>query len=148
MMKFGLPLLLSLWCFDALAAPTIAMGEARLRALNKQTGRASDLVIAVGEATLFEHLAIEVKACYTAPDFMTPENSAFIRVLEIPSGTRGTNTSRVRGRQIFSGWIFSSSPSLSALEHPHYDIWLTLCANPRSAPVAATAVSAAVPDEE
>ena len=28
---------------------------------------------------------------------------------------------------VFSGWMLSSSPSLSALEHPVYDIWLVNC---------------------
>jgi len=28
---------------------------------------------------------------------------------------------------VFSGWMFSSSPAISALEHPVYDITLLAC---------------------
>ena len=28
---------------------------------------------------------------------------------------------------VFSGWMFSSSPPLNALEHPVYDIWVLSC---------------------
>jgi len=118
--------------FALSAAPTIATSEAHLRALNKQTGRASDITISVGDATLFESIAIEVKACYTAPDFETPENSVFVRILEVSGGAKGVGSGKVRGRQIFSGWMFGSSPSLSALEHPNYDIWLISCDNSKT----------------
>ena len=32
--------------------------------------------------------------------------------------------------QIFSGWMFASSPGLSALEHPVYDVWVIDCEGP------------------
>ena len=28
---------------------------------------------------------------------------------------------------LFSGWMFASSPALSALEHPVYDVWVIDC---------------------
>ena len=31
---------------------------------------------------------------------------------------------------LFSGWMFASSPAVSALEHPVYDIWVVDCAEP------------------
>ena len=27
----------------------------------------------------------------------------------------------------FSGWMFASSPALSALDHPRYDVWVVSC---------------------
>ena len=27
----------------------------------------------------------------------------------------------------FDGWMIASSPALSALEHPRYDVWVTRC---------------------
>ena len=148
-MKRGLLLLLCAWCCETFASPSIATSQAMLRALNKQTGRASDITVIVGEATLFDSIAIEVKACFTAPDFETPENSVFVRMLEVPSGARGASSGKIRGRQIFSGWMFSSSPSLSALEHPNYDIWLISCGKALAVqPVAAAAPAPAVAAEE
>ena len=29
--------------------------------------------------------------------------------------------------RIFAGWMFASSPALSALEHPVYDVWVIDC---------------------
>ena len=29
--------------------------------------------------------------------------------------------------KLFSGWMFASSPGLSALEHPVYDVWVIKC---------------------
>jgi hypothetical protein len=31
---------------------------------------------------------------------------------------------------LFAGWMFASSPAVSALEHPVYDIWVIDCAEP------------------
>jgi hypothetical protein len=30
-------------------------------------------------------------------------------------------------RRIFTGWMFASSPGLSGIEHPVYDVWLVEC---------------------
>ena len=29
--------------------------------------------------------------------------------------------------QVFSGWMFASSPALNPLEHPVYDVWVLSC---------------------
>ena len=31
------------------------------------------------------------------------------------------------GEAIFKGWMFASSPSLNAIEHPTYDVWVIAC---------------------
>ena len=31
------------------------------------------------------------------------------------------------GVPIFTGWMFASSPSLNAIEHPVYDVWVIDC---------------------
>lgn len=30
-------------------------------------------------------------------------------------------------KQVFRGWMFSSSPGLNPLQHPVYDAWLIAC---------------------
>ena len=58
---------------------------------------------------------------------------------EIPlHGSSLQNPSRQRrpGEQPvtrFSGWMFASSPALSAMEHPVYDVWVLDCKNASSA---------------
>ncbi|TMJ60254.1 MAG: DUF2155 domain-containing protein [Alphaproteobacteria bacterium] len=57
--------------------------------------------------------------CEKSPPEDTPESAAFVEIDE-------TRTGEVRTR-VFSGWMFASSPALSALEHPVYDVILLDC---------------------
>lgn len=109
------------------AFTNIPQNKATIRALNKQTGRTKDIEIPVGEQTIFENILIDMKACFTRPEDETPENSSFVQITEINTDFKEELTSVKKGNVIFSGWMFSSSPSLSAMEHPNYDIWLLEC---------------------
>ncbi|MCW8843320.1 MAG: DUF2155 domain-containing protein, partial [Rhodobacteraceae bacterium] len=31
---------------------------------------------------------------------------------------------------LFQGWMIASSPALSALDHPRYDVWVLRCKTP------------------
>ena len=97
--------------------------SAVIRALNKQTGRAEDITIAVGSSVVFEDLLIEASACFSRPDDEEPESSAFLRIFEVGKEGARSATRRVA----FSGFMMASSPAVSALEHPNYDIWVIGC---------------------
>ncbi|MCL2439679.1 MAG: DUF2155 domain-containing protein [Alphaproteobacteria bacterium] len=97
--------------------------QAVLRALNKQTGRAEDVIVPVGSSVIFEDLLIEASACFSRPDDEEPESSAFLRIFEVGRDGARSTTRRVA----FSGWMMASSPAVSALEHPNYDIWVIGC---------------------
>ncbi|MBR1545006.1 MAG: DUF2155 domain-containing protein, partial [Alphaproteobacteria bacterium] len=62
------------------------------------------------------------------------ENSAFIKVNETNTSYKEELNSVKQGKVVFSGWMFSSSPSLVAMEHPNYDIWLLECKNDPNLP--------------
>ena len=51
--------------------------------------------------------------------------------MEQPSLTRvsldGEVDVRTLGEPLFTGWMFASTPSLNALEHPTYDVWVIDC---------------------
>jgi len=112
------------FCFSPLtvmtAAAGIPMDTAQLRALDKVTGRTSTVEVKVGEVAEFGTLLIKVNVCKTNPPEETPENAAFLEIINLP---RKTN----KGTKIFSGWMFSSSPALSALESSSYDVWVLKC---------------------
>ena len=55
--------------------PPIAHNRAALKALDKLTGRLTDIEIALGEIAVFETLVIEVSACYKNPETETPESA-------------------------------------------------------------------------
>ena len=49
----------------------------------------------------------------------TPESAAFLEIDD-----EHPDRPRV---ELFTGWMFASSPALSALEHPVYDVWVLDC---------------------
>jgi hypothetical protein len=98
---------------------TVEQAWARLQALNKITARVDDLGIPVGETAEFGTLDVTVRACRSTPPEQTPENAAFLQIDDTPPGEP---TERV-----FSGWMFASSPAVSAMEHPVYDVWVVAC---------------------
>ena len=94
---------------------------ATIQALDKITARISTLSAPVGEARQFGTLEITVRRCAFHPPEETPENAAFVVIRDLgydPSATPA---------EVFSGWMFSSIPAISALEHPVYDITLLAC---------------------
>jgi hypothetical protein len=90
-----------------------------LRAMDKITARVSTITVPVGGTVTFGSLKITAKACDKHPPEETPEASAFLDVVEEKPG----ETPQPR----FQGWMFASSPALSALEHPVYDLWVLDC---------------------
>ncbi len=107
----------------AAAAPAhaIQMEEAVLQGLDKITARISTIEVAVGETVSFGSLQITVQACDKRPPEETPESAAFLQVVEQKPGEQPVTR--------FSGWMFASSPALSAMEHPVYDLWVLDCEN-------------------
>ena len=76
-------------------------------------------------AERYEALEITARACRKRPPEETPETAAF---LEIDDARPGQPT-----RRVFTGWMFASSPAVSALEHPVYDVWVIDCRMARPA---------------
>ena len=113
-------LLLALWAGSANAATWIDGRKARLQALDKITARISTVDAPVGASRFFGTLEVMVNRCAFHPPEEPPENAAFITIHD-----RGYNG--LEPKLIFSGWIFSSSPAVSALEHPVYDLTLLAC---------------------
>jgi len=99
--------------------PTIEKPIAVLRALDKVTARVEELNVPVNSPLTFGTLTINVRTCRVTPPEEQPEAAAFIEVSEIKIGENDV--------PVFHGWMFASSPALSALEHPVYDIWVTGC---------------------
>lgn len=100
-------------------ADDVAMPVAVLQALDKITARVQTIEAPVGDTLRFGTLQMIVRVCYRRPAEETPESTAFIDIWdmrrhETPQG-------------VFRGWMFASSPSLSAVEHPVYDVWLLDC---------------------
>ena len=87
--------------------------------LDKITGRIISFEVIVDETVQFGSLQLTPKVCYSRPATEAPQTDSFVEVDEISSNNEY--------KRIFSGWVFASSPGLSAIEHPVYDLWLTEC---------------------
>ena len=112
-------------CSAASAQTTVWLDGrvATMQALDKITARISTLSAPVGEAWQFGTLEVKVQRCAFHPPEETPENAAFVVIHDL-----GYEPSAASA-EVFSGWMFSSSPAISALEHPVYDITLLACSD-------------------
>ena len=92
-----------------------------LQGINKITARVSSFDVQKDNKMNFGNLEVQLIKCWKSPPEEEPENKALLRIWEqIPGEDK---------KEIFSGWMFSSSPALSALEHPVYDIVVKECMN-------------------
>ena len=124
LMTIILVLLLGLWAGAVAASDSVWIdgNKAQLQALDKITARISTVVSLVGVSYFFGTLEVKVERCAFHPPEMPPENAAFITIYD-----RGYDG--LKPKLAFSGWVFSSSPAVSALEHPVYDLTLLACIN-------------------
>ena len=90
-----------------------------LQGLDKISARTSRIEAPVGSTVHFGTLSIAVRDCEQSPPEDPPENAAFLQIYETPPGEDA--------KRLFSGWMFSSSPALSELQHPVYDVTVLAC---------------------
>ncbi len=108
------------------ALPTAAPGQsaevsgALLRGLDKITARITTFEAPLNQEARFGTLRILAHTCRKRPPEETPEVAVFLEIEEERPGVEGRLT-------LFTGWMFASSPALSALEHPVYDVWVIDC---------------------
>ena len=93
-----------------------------LQGLDKVTARVHTFQAPLGSVVRFGTLEIIAHQCDKRPPEETPESAAFLDVSEVRQGEPT--------QSLFRGWMFASSPALSALEHPVYDVWVLDCLGP------------------
>jgi hypothetical protein len=96
----------------------------KLRSLDKTSARTSVFEAQVGSTVKFGEVYIKVQACREAPEMEKPESAAFLQIWEVKPEIA---THVEKPEWIFSGWMFSSSPGLSSMDHPIYDVWVLDC---------------------
>ena len=101
------------------AAPAAAAQVALLQGLDKITARISTFEAPLGETVRFGSLEIVARACNKRPPEEPPESAAFLEITDFRPDSDAV--------KLFTGWMFASSPALSAVEHPVYDVWVIDC---------------------
>lgn len=99
----------------------------RLRTLDKITARTLTFDAKVGNTVKFGDIYIKIQTCRKPPAIEKDESAAFLQIWEVNKTTSAS-------QWIFSGWMFASSPSLSAMDHPVYDVWVIECFGKEAAP--------------
>jgi hypothetical protein len=111
--------------FFLLLIPAFLFGKSQdvalLRGLDKVTGRVYDLKVPVGKSVRFGTLEIIVHYVDQTLEAEIPETTVFLEIKE----TKNKDGKDGPCKTLFSSWMFASSPGVSALEHPTYDVWVS-----------------------
>jgi hypothetical protein len=75
-----------------------------------------DYDLAPGQKQVVGRLTLRLDECRYPAD--SPLGDAFAHVTILDSGLIDP---------VFHGWMVASSPALSALDHPRYDVWVLHC---------------------
>jgi hypothetical protein len=92
---------------------------AELQGLDKVTARTQRFVAPVGQATRFGTLAITVADCLVNTPDAPKESTAYLTIVDHKPGQPE--------QKLFAGWMFASTPSLSALDDGVYDVRVLAC---------------------
>ncbi|MEM8570412.1 MAG: DUF2155 domain-containing protein [Pseudomonadota bacterium] len=95
---------------------TLPADQVLLRGLDTLNGTSQDLEVRVGETVRYGHLILAVDTCRVPRGDPAADAYVFLRIGDVREE-----------EPRFSGWMFASSPALSALDHPRYDIWVESC---------------------
>lgn len=106
-----------------------------VRVLDRMTGVVTDYDLAPGQVQAEGKLTVRLDECRYPSDQPTGEAYAHLTIMD-------------EGQldPIFKGWMVASSPALSALDHPRYDVWVLHCDVPASDLSTAPAPDAATGD--
>ena len=97
------------------------MNTAVLRTSDKGSARTRTFDVPVGKTVKFgSGLFIKPRACRKAGPLENPEDAAFLQIWE-------RKATEEKAAWVFSGWMFSSNPALSVMDHPVYDVWVIAC---------------------
>ena len=97
----------------------IESNKAEIKILDKITTKVETFEINVNDSIIFNSLYIEIFACYKNPPEVIPEDFVLLKIYD--------KIINLENQAIYQGWMISSSPSSTPLEHPIYDVWLVKC---------------------
>ena len=90
-----------------------------IKILDKISAKVSIINIDVNSSLMFESLNIKILACYKNPPEEIPEDFVLLKIFD--------EVSIENQKLIYQGWMISSSPATTPLEHPLYDLWIKSC---------------------
>lgn len=91
-----------------------------LHGLDKVTARTRRFTAPLGTPVAFGTLTVTARECMVNTPDAPAEAAAFLAIVDAKPGQPP--------EPLFNGWMFASTPALSALDHSVYDVWVVGCA--------------------
>lgn len=95
---------------------TVALPGARLKLLDKMTGQVREVDLKVGETKVEDRLELALLTCRAPEEDVRQDAFAYLKIRDLRDA-----------EPRFAGWMFASSPALSAMDHARYDVWVLNC---------------------
>ncbi len=115
--------LIVLFFSNQLLSEPLQKKYANFKLLDKISNKLTTKTIAVNDSDLIGTLNIKVYACFTKPPDEIPEDYVLIDIKD---------NFQDESKSIYKGWMISSSPDVTPLQHPIYDLWLLGCSNDKT----------------
>ena len=115
--------LIILFFSKQLLSEPLQMQFAEFKVLDKISNKLYEKKISINNSESIGTLVIEVYSCFSEPPDEVPEDYVLIDVKD---------TFHDENKSIYKGWMISSSPDVTPLEHPIYDLWLLDCNNDKT----------------
>lgn len=109
-----------------------------LQGVNRETGQGLRFKVNLGQNINYENLTIHLNACYRAASEEQDESWAHVEIVDrgqvqgpqlafLPHRNRNRLKQANSAKVVKNGWIISSSPSVTPIDHPIYDLYLVSC---------------------
>ena len=117
-------------------------------ALDREKGTNVRVRVPVGSQVTYGSLRLKLSACYASNPEDAIESWAYVEVVDmgrqnlnqlavLPQRDRRGMKEANKERVIRKGWIIASSPAVTPIDHPTYDMWLVSCEGAVAPPSAA-----------
>lgn len=104
--------------------------QVRLRILDKVRAESRTYDLEVGRTVAYANIRIRPRSCRKSSPLDDPESASFLQIWEVLPDKKSA--------WVFSGWMFASSPSLSAMDHAVYDVTVLDCRDPKAIAASST----------
>lgn len=109
-----------------------------LYGLNRNSGAHMTFRLNVGQTLNYENLTVSLSACYRSAPTEADESWAYVEVIDkgapqlqqiaVLAQRDRSKMKELQGpRKVRKGWMIASSPNVTAIDHPVYDLTLLSC---------------------
>ena len=106
--------------FQSLSSNNLEGSYTELKILDKISSKNKRIKLQNDKEMIFKDLSIKSMKCSNSEFDDNPEIKAYIQVKDLTNQNKDNVF-------VFTGWMFSSSTSITPFDHPVYDIWLIGC---------------------